>query len=707
MPEQQRYELTVTLEEDLHSGTGTGGKGLDAVQITGCTGKPVIRATHLKGLLRDAAMELLEMKKGTEAEINELFGERSKGRRGALILQSPRFEQSLEKQWNLNWVSTAREQDSRLPQEDSLRSAQYVTAGSVFKGEFVLLDQALEPLLKNCLKRTTHIGSSRSRDAGRVRITYESVAKAGAENSLESVNGRTRLRLVLRNLEPLNLPATGFPGNILPSECYIRGQRLSGALAGWAVRRQGAQEDNEAARLLLERKVFTGNAYPVPVQSVEAADISKWETIPFPLHIYTPKPSEGKVSENAVLPWWVLSAPGKALGAKGEIDKFDKDEFDKKASLEKPKRPGDREFLFRAGNGENGGEWLRYKPSAAIHMRNQVQDIRRNKKSELFAEEEIVEDSLFVADIDCQDKETAERFNDLFGPVLKGEEWLTLGRGGRPVRVERACWLDDAPVNEEGTSLQLMLTSDLIARSDENLGFYDKLDPCMLAELAMPDETERNALPFDDWSWQAVCDSVEVRGFNPVSGLPRAPALAIRRGSSILIQGPDLANLRDALAKLAKKEMGERAWEGFGRFTLTPVCWNGKNQESEDQGTKEKPEKKEISESSRQIGDDEQIMQMVLDFEKTDKPGKTQWQMLAELVREKRAEETEELIIRLEQFRAGAEKRRGGEDWKKPLNEIIKTVRQCKTPDAAELFLKSLARSRVLALKNQERAGGK
>ena len=51
----KRYRLSLTLLEDFHSGTGTGGsRGIDAMQFLDREGKPMIRATHLKGLLREA-----------------------------------------------------------------------------------------------------------------------------------------------------------------------------------------------------------------------------------------------------------------------------------------------------------------------------------------------------------------------------------------------------------------------------------------------------------------------------------------------------------------------------------------------------------------------------------------------------------------------------------------------------------------------------
>jgi hypothetical protein len=65
-----------------------------------------------------------------------------------------------------------------------------------------------------------------------------------------------------------------------------------------------------------------------------------------------------------------------------------------------------------------------------------------------------------------------------------------------------------------------------------------------------------------------VSDCVEVHGYNAASGLPRAPALAIRRGSCIAFSGPGdkLSLLAQLFAK--RDALGERTAEGFGQLRI-------------------------------------------------------------------------------------------------------------------------------------------
>jgi len=74
MSASQRYQLTVTLLEDLHSGTGTTSGHLDGVQTRGRNGRPVIRDSHLIGLMREAAFELVAFGRADDASVGRLFG---------------------------------------------------------------------------------------------------------------------------------------------------------------------------------------------------------------------------------------------------------------------------------------------------------------------------------------------------------------------------------------------------------------------------------------------------------------------------------------------------------------------------------------------------------------------------------------------------------------------------------------------------------
>ncbi|MBM3298897.1 MAG: hypothetical protein FJY85_02980, partial [Deltaproteobacteria bacterium] len=207
-----RYVLQVTLLEDLHTGTGTGGGGIDSVQAIDREGRPVIRGTHVRGVLREAANEYVRLAAKTlpdehdkqielRDQVIRLFGSESSrddspaGRnapsRGALFVGSLRLKPSKDGTGDgfILWSSTARgrierttgdepnsvrqEPLDRIPLEDTLRTVEFIPAGKCFEGEVSLLDERLKPLLDVCVKRVQCLGSSRTRGAGLVRMTLQ------------------------------------------------------------------------------------------------------------------------------------------------------------------------------------------------------------------------------------------------------------------------------------------------------------------------------------------------------------------------------------------------------------------------------------------------------------------------------------------------------------------------------------------------------
>jgi CRISPR/Cas system CMR subunit Cmr4 (Cas7 group RAMP superfamily) len=712
------YQVTIRLEEDLHSGTGTGNKSLDAIQITGRNGLPVIRASHIKGLLREAGRFLCEIGHYSEEDYKALFGKEGGWQRSALLMQSLRFESKNQDQaenWSRQWTSTSREIDSRPPKENTLRTQEYVKAGSRFQGQWLLTQPNLADFLRDCLQQVTHLGSSRSRGGG--RICVESFEKTtltdNAPASSIPKEGQTRLRLILRNLEPLCLPITGFPGNTIPSECYIRGQQLLGALVA-LILREGNQK---MAEELLAGKINIGHAYPLPTQVSE--NCSQWMLLPFPLNIYHKKQEPDTPPGQ---PWWTQQTSQISyLGERGEKNKFQNES----SEGEKLKRPGDREFLFRSHEQD---QWQRYQPKMRVHMRNQTPADKKgnealniagenrrddlfseeeiledtcfmsdilageNRRDALFSEEEILEDTCFMSDILFSSSQEAKAFAKTFNTLLNGQTWLSLGRGGRPVVVELAVWLEKPkPVNTsqkpENEKLTLLLTSDLIVRS-ETLGFYDSLDIDVLQKLLGIKAQALNSLKYKLYK-----DTVTVRGFNYLTRLPKAPVLAIRRGSAIEITAStqDIDCLRQALQQ--KTVLGERTHEGFGRFKLDlPISLDSPEIKS-----------KQIKRSGR-IGTQELILKSAKKL--ADEIGekalsKTQWQYLRQQALVANSQkDIDNLLEKLTEHK----ERKAGDAWKKPLEKIqtaLQALTQSKNGSYENqvLFLDALVRYQFARLK--------
>lgn len=572
-----RYILNVTLLEDLHSGTGATEGSLDAVQMRDRNGRPMITRSHLRGLLREVGFDLVRLGLVPMDDVNALFGRRGALGRGALNLTGLRAVD--DNTVSLNWTSTARRLDDRGPREDTLRTREHVGAGTLLSGEFEVSRHGLGELLELCVKRLVALGSRRNRGSGRIMTGLDAHFARPVRLTMGAPHGsRPRLRLQLKARDALCIAATGTPENLIKTECFVRGQALQGAFVSWLLdRNQNAadllqgpdapaflngyplpfveREDELDQQVSESSKQPAGNAednHREPAMTASKEWLAKCDVLPIPLDCpsYKPRPQIA-----ADWPWWA------------ETEAEDETEIDRAA--QKPKRPGDREFLFRKDETE---AWQRFEPSIAVRMRNDTGEARRRDadKQQLFSQEEISEDTNFVADIEFPSKEAADVFATRFAAVLERGEWLRLGRGGSPVEVVASTWLEEktatGPV-DEADSIAVTLTSDLISRGDY-FGFRTELDLNSFLDLAVNDKSVRDRLSSLPIGFKAFSDTVRVYGFNAVSGLPREPALAIRRGSRMRIDGPRdaLTQLRDVL--LESRALGERQLEGFGRFRV-------------------------------------------------------------------------------------------------------------------------------------------
>ncbi len=568
----RRLRIELELLEDLHTGTGTGAGDIDALLSRDRDGLPVLRASHVRGVWKDTLPD--------SALKATLFG-KSREASGQLSLTSfHAIADAYKPQAELCWSSTAFQENSRAPAEDSLRTREFVAAGTRFAAT-AWLPEGLEPTLLQAVTRADALGARRRRGDGVITVAgweAETVNPGPIEG--EPSDETLNLRLLLHAEDPVCLTLTGFPGNILPGECYLRGQQVLGGI----VKALLDAGQNEAAQTWLSRQIQVGNAYPVPKTADRENPTvpegwEQWSVLPIPLAYQRGKPG----GSGWQFPWWTESGQPGSVEVK-IIDKFaeksaEKDMSDqaanpapenaKKVEDEKAKRPGDREFLFREKPEEDG--WCLFVSPMGLRMRNALPR-DGNRRGGLFTQEEILERTRFLADIQFPDAKTAQKAADCLRPWIGGGRCLNLGRGGAPVVIEAAAWQATPSSGKTASSdgkegeLELLLVSDLIAR-DRTLAFLENLDLAALTDLCEIKPAELDKLTVDP---KSVADTVEVHGFNALTGLPRIPALAMRRGSCWRFTGDakQLDRLREALQKRLATGLGERRWEGYGAFML-------------------------------------------------------------------------------------------------------------------------------------------
>ncbi len=542
------FQLIIKVLEDLHTGTGTGQGDIDALVIRDRYGKPVIRASHFEGLLREAGDKLIWLEKIKKIELAALLGDEG-GKQSSLCMTSLRTDENSK---TLVWASSKRKPNSRVPEKDTLRFIEYVAAGACFKAILRIQNEAQQTLLERLLRRIDRIGGGRNRGSGLVQVDWQTCkADTLLEEFLQTKSDRaprinpqvehpaptvTRLRLVLRNYEPLCLPVTGHPGNLIRSDSFIRGQRLRGALMAWALA--------NAKEAQLE-KISIGDALPLPAGFTQAHTV-----LPIPLSILTQKPK----AKNTTLPWWA--------GGSEQFKASDSlSEAEEQTEGEKRKRPGMHEYLCKI---DESSTWLRYTPTMNVRLRNKTPE-GVETEAKLFSLEEIAEGTYFQAELCFDNAAAATKFINDFTPLLTGQDWFRVGRGGQPVGVASFTSIEETRQSESDFKDDWILTlsSDLIIRGDY-LGFLYDLDVDTLCKLACEDNCKDKQ---DGWRIEKSIVETEVaHGFNAASGLHRVPALALRRGSCWQITGSGSAALARALA--VKQAMGERTREGHGRFVI-------------------------------------------------------------------------------------------------------------------------------------------
>lgn len=544
----KKMHLSIELLEDLHIGTGTGWGDIDALQVRDRNGAPVLPASHLKGLLREAAIEWHRFDPAaiSRPQIDHLFGRAGRGQ-GELQLTSAYLSKAATGKVLL-WGSTAIGPNG-IAEEKSLRFVEHVAAGSRFSLQAMLHTPDSAALLEAIIARCRRLGGGRNRGAGLVRWHREEESPHTPQISSQTPSQfPARLRLLLRNLEPVCLASTGQPGNLIGSESFIRGRSLRGAFAAACLARQ----DAETAQGLLSDTLSWGDALPLPITDMGQTRLADCEVLPIALSIGTPKTQ----APNDLVPGWVYGRADDVLGSRGEIDQASLKEGERPP--EKLKRPASGEFVFWAGPNKS---WRRYRPQILERLHTRVPSEDNQHEQALFSTEEVAEHTLFISDLIVSTTEQARLLMSMLRSLHNG--WLRMGRGGKPLQIEASTWLPALqaakPAPTEGFSL--LLESDLIARNAAG-NFQDRLSPATLAALCGLTDQDLKDIRMDH-NFSEGCD---LYGFNASTGLPRLAQRAIKAGSVVHISGAGAAQLQQALSQ--RLTLGECPEEGFGRFRL-------------------------------------------------------------------------------------------------------------------------------------------
>ena len=576
MNNYKKLKIGLELLEDAHIGTGAGGDmTVDAFCQIDKDGFPMIPASQVKGIMKDVTENfgILDKNKtiniGTEtiSEIDELFGKEGYDKQGKMVLGS--FYCIKEKKKNSDedkpsedyftiWQRTAMENERKIADDDSLRSFEFVKAGTKFES-FVLLPEEYAVKIEQIFKKTDTIGHSRTRGSGLCRIT---ITHPEEDNPTKEAT-TDKIRIYIKNLDSVCLPSrkiTSGAENFIPTERYIRGQRLKGAIAAYIAEHFGDKE----AEFVFDDEFKITDAMPFKYDS------GSYEVIPVPMSFqknkFTPLENVEK-PENK--PHWSFD--------------YKKEYID---LLNTEKKGNDK--LSRLKNGETlcrkagDAQWQVYIVPIIARMRNQL---NKGEKTDLFTEEHIQEDTVFAFDLHIND---LNQFNKTMKEIMNGKHYLRLGRGGRPFKIIDFHKIEEKKV--ESKEKYILFASDTILR-DKNLNFYTGIDQKVLDDI------------FGEKRYELIdnthVESIRISGFNAASGFVKNPKIGIKAGSIILVKDNEPS-------KSISEFIGEDSDWGFGKIVVMKkgIKW--------DETLKYKQEKNEqkriVSEVKKEVEDIKEIL---------------------------------------------------------------------------------------------------
>ena len=350
-------DFIIELKSDAEPGTGMGGDIINDRVPRNKDGKPIIPATHLKGLMREELqkLELLFKEIFGDNFANECLGQpgpldgSSDGENGQ---QACFFITDAEAKTNVetSFVSrTALDENSGTARETSLRTTERIPVGTTFHGKLILnvsRESRKGIAVQLALLSIAAIGGGRNRGCGQcvirteheqesVETMFENLCKAEDFGNSESVPWDSEnvkpvtLQLIFEAESPICCPETPVCGNVIRTGFVIP----ASAVQGFIVNHIAKQLGDAAATKCFGADVF--RAWPLlPC----AKDIDANHQYPVPTRVSLTH-RVGKLSDE-----------GKELKENEVADPAIEGEYDpKKAGELNPLKASDG-VLLRSGN---------------------------------------------------------------------------------------------------------------------------------------------------------------------------------------------------------------------------------------------------------------------------------------------------------------------------------------------------------------------
>lgn len=277
--------IRIELMSDLCvSDGGVYNSALDTEICKTAEGIPYIPAKRLKGCLRECALELNDW--GMQIPVKELFGDEGDAR-GKVRISNAYIEdydrirrdiaaasrtcaapivhpQNVIDSYSYIRTETSVDYDTGVAKDDTLRTMRVADKGLVFLAE-TAVDEELVPYLQDVCRALRHMGISRTRGLGEVKVTF-TTADEKTEASGTAVNDDADMLVYSVHLEePLIVKSVA--GGEQKSKDYLDGSMILGLLA-----ERLKQEDKDFLAYVQEGKLRCSNAY-IAVNGTRLAEV--------------------------------------------------------------------------------------------------------------------------------------------------------------------------------------------------------------------------------------------------------------------------------------------------------------------------------------------------------------------------------------------------------------------------------------------------
>lgn len=280
------YIMKIELLSDMC--TSDGGVYNSSIDIDVCYdtfGFPYIPAKRLKGCLRECAIELSDW--GVKIDIDDMFGAQTKENKNGNIIIRDAYIQDRQKyideiqqykntasvlchpQNILNTFTYLRTQTSidyntGVAKDQSLRTIRVVNKGCVFYAN-ISMNEKYEENLRKCTTILKHIGITRTRGMGEIKVTLEKITNSDTDiinrinNNLVCAkyrNGANYLEYAITLNSPIICKSiNGQEENSLD---YIEGAKIIGYISQYM---RDTPMWNNMLQALSENKIIFSNAY--------------------------------------------------------------------------------------------------------------------------------------------------------------------------------------------------------------------------------------------------------------------------------------------------------------------------------------------------------------------------------------------------------------------------------------------------------------